>query len=52
MFTNYEALPSNDAGNQLPMRPRTPASTDRRPTLNRVATSGGGMFGGWGPRLG
>ena len=53
MFTNHDAAQVDLPQNELPLRPRTPAAADRRPTIaGRNPQSGCSVFGGWGPRLG
>jgi hypothetical protein len=52
MFTNHAAAQVDLPQNELPMRPRTPVATDRRPTIVSRNPQSGSLFGGWGPRLG
>jgi len=51
MFNKRDSDPVNGAQSELPTR--TPASTDRRPTvLHNSLPNNRSLFGGWGPRLG
>jgi len=53
MRNNETSVAANLTQSALPRLQRNPDSADRRPTIvGPVSANRGGLFGGWGPRLG